>query len=82
MSPQDWGWKESDGALIPVTTDLAPAPNERLQIVRCNCQTDCSTLRCSCRKHGLNCRSLVATVGDQGVAIQILKWTLMMKLNN
>ena len=30
MSPQDWGWKESDGALIPVTTDLDPAPNELL----------------------------------------------------
>ena len=55
MSPQDWDWKESDGALIPVTTDLDPASNELLRIVRCNCQTDCSTLRCSCRKHGLNC---------------------------
>ena len=55
MSPQDWGWKENDGVLIPVTTDLEPAPNELLQIIRCNCQTDCSTLRCSCRKHGLNC---------------------------
>ncbi len=55
MSPQDWGWKESDGTLIPVTTDLDPAPNELLRIVRCNCLTDCSTLRCSCKKHGLNC---------------------------
>ena len=55
MSPQDWGWKESDGVLIPVTTDLDPAPNELLRIVRCNSQTDCSTLRCSCKKHGLNC---------------------------
>ena len=55
MSPQDWDWKESDGALIPVTTDLDPDPNELLRIVRCNCQTDCSTLSCSCRKHGLNC---------------------------
>ena len=55
MSPQDWGWKESDGTLIPVTTELDPAPNKLLRIVRCNCQTDCSTLRCSCRKQGLNC---------------------------
>ena len=55
MSPQDLGWKESNGALIPVTTDLDPALNELLQIVRCNCQTDCSMLRYSCRKHGLNC---------------------------
>ena len=34
MSPQDWGWKESDGILIPATTDLDPAPNELLRIVR------------------------------------------------
>ena len=26
MSPQDWSWKKSDVALIPVTTDLDPAP--------------------------------------------------------
>ncbi len=51
MSPQDWGWKESDGTLIPVTTDLDPAPNELLRIVTCNCLTECSTLRCSCKKH-------------------------------
>ena len=55
MFPQDWGWKESDGTLIPVTTDLDPVPNELLGIVRYNCQTDCSTLRCSCSKQGLNC---------------------------
>ena len=35
MSPQDWGWKESEGALIPVTTYLDPAPNKLLRIVRC-----------------------------------------------
>ena len=54
MSPQDWGWKESDVALIPVPTDFDPVPNELLRIVRCNCQTDCSTLRCLCRKLGQN----------------------------
>ena len=25
LLPQDWGWKESDGRLTPVTTDLDPA---------------------------------------------------------
>jgi hypothetical protein len=24
-------------------------------VIRCNCQTDCSTMRCSCKKHGLRC---------------------------
>ena len=55
LLPQDWGWKESDGKLIPVTSDLDPAPIDLLRVVRCNCQTDCNTLRCSCKKHGLTC---------------------------
>ena len=55
LLPQDWGWKESDGKLMPVTTDLDPAPIDLLRVVRCNCQTDCNTLRCSCKKHGLTC---------------------------
>ena len=38
LLPQDWGWKESDGMLFPVTPDLGPAPIELLRIVRCNCQ--------------------------------------------
>jgi len=29
---------------MPVHTDLLPAPDERLRIVRCNCQTNCSNL--------------------------------------
>ena len=53
--PQDWGWKESDGKLIPVTSDLDPALIDLLRVVRCNCQTDCNTLRCSCKKHGFTC---------------------------
>ena len=40
---------------IPVMTDLPPAPEDLLRIIRCNCTTDCSTARCSCRKHNLEC---------------------------
>ena len=24
-------------------------------MIRCNCQTDCSTLRCTCKKHNVKC---------------------------
>ena len=27
IEPEEWGWKESDGQLLPVTTDLPPAPS-------------------------------------------------------
>ena len=48
------GGKEVDG-LVPIGTDLVPAPSELLKIIRCNCQSDCSNLRCTCQKHGINC---------------------------
>ena len=55
VSPLDWGWKRSDGKLMPVLTDLPPAPDELLKMIRCNCRTDCNSMRCTCRKHNLKC---------------------------
>ena len=57
MNPTDWGWqiREPQNVLIPVYTDKPPAPPHLLQSIRCKCQTDCSTAKCSCRKHGLSC---------------------------
>ncbi len=34
-----WGWRESEGSLVPVATNLLPAPEDLLHIIRCNCQT-------------------------------------------
>ncbi|KAJ8398943.1 hypothetical protein AAFF_G00416100 [Aldrovandia affinis] len=53
LLPQEWGWKESDGGLVPVQTDLPPAPLELLRVIRCTCKTDCSSLRCTCKKHDI-----------------------------
>ena len=55
MSAEEWGWKASERLLLPIMTHLPPAPQALLQIVRCNCSTDCSSLRCTCRKHNLEC---------------------------
>ena len=55
LLPEEWGWREIDGVLIPVQTDLPPAPDDLLQVIRCNCQSDCSSLRCTCRKHNVKC---------------------------
>ena len=46
---------ESEEGLKPVQTDLLSAPDELLRMIRCNCQTDCSTLRCTCKKHNVKC---------------------------
>ena len=55
MKETDWGCMTTDENLVAVMTDLLPAPDELLRVIRCNCTTDCSTSRCSCRKHSLEC---------------------------
>ena len=55
LDPLEWGWEKRDRKLMPVHTDLPPAPDELLRIIRCNCHTDCSTLRCTCQKHDVKC---------------------------
>ena len=57
LDPKEWGWKEANSLLLPVTTDLPPAPSNLLEMIRCNCKTGCNTLRCSCLKNGLECTS-------------------------
>ena len=41
--------------LHPTYTDIPHAPGELLKFNVSKCKSDCSTLRCVCRKHGLNC---------------------------
>ena len=55
MDPEQWGWKNSSGQLLPIKTDMPPAPMELLRLFRCNCKTGCDTSRCTCRNHGLEC---------------------------
>ena len=38
-----------------ISTDAPPAPEELLKVIRSNCNTDCSSQRCSCKKHGMKC---------------------------
>ena len=51
----EWAWGIKNEQMQPTETDLGCAPSELLSLIRCNCRTGCSTLRCSCRKHGLVC---------------------------
>jgi len=55
LDPKDWGWEITNDQLMPVKTDMPPAPKELLRIFRCNCKTGCSSKRCTCRRHGLEC---------------------------
>jgi len=57
MAPSEWGWKVEGDKLVPVMTDKSPAPDALIQMIHCNCLEGCNTLRCTCRKHGLECTS-------------------------
>ena len=54
MSLEDYGWKVTEGQVLPRMTDLPAAPESLLQMIRCNCLSDCASARCTCRKHGLH----------------------------
>ena len=55
MSMEDWGWRVTNDEVLPVTTDLLPAPESLLQLIRCNCSPDSSSMRCICQKNGMQC---------------------------
>ena len=55
LHPQNIGWKAVEGKLLPVQCDMDVAPKALLKVVPCNCKMGCDTLRCSCRKSGLDC---------------------------
>ena len=50
-----WGWELRDIMLVPTLTDLPPAPQDLLKIIKCSCMGSCDTLRCTCRKNGIDC---------------------------
>ena len=49
-----YGFKVTGGVVTAIITDLAPAPAELLQAIRCACKTMKCT-NCSCAKRGLTC---------------------------
>ena len=67
LDPRDWGWQTVDGVLRPIKTDLPPAPDFLLTVIRCNCKTTsrntCGTMMCNCRKSGLKCVTAWETAG-------------------
>ncbi|KAK3878633.1 hypothetical protein Pcinc_016764 [Petrolisthes cinctipes] len=55
LPPEEWGWRIQDGHFIPIHSDQDPAPQFLLELVRCKCKSGCSTMRCPCRRQGLDC---------------------------
>ena len=58
VNAEQWGWINIDNKYYPKKTDKLSAPESLLKIIHCNCTSDCSTMRCSCKKNGLQCSNL------------------------
>jgi len=56
-----WGWQLEGKTLVPIPTDLEPAPADLLKVIRCNCKRTSVNQRvtsvCTCRRNGLHCIS-------------------------
>ena len=66
LKGEEWGWYIRDGMFYPKTMDNRCAPDKLLEIVHCNCKTDCSSMRCSCRNNGLRCTYVCGSCQTDG----------------
>ena len=64
MDATKWGWKIQEDMYTPIMMDTNPAPDILLKMVHCNCSTGCNTLRCSCKKYGLECTAACGPCQD------------------
>ena len=55
MDANGWGGAIRDERMVPVMTEMEPAPDYLLDAIHCGSNADCSTRRCSCRKYNLEC---------------------------
>ena len=59
LDAKEWGWKDVNGVLQPIATELRAAPDDLLNIISCKCKMmrshPCSSMICTCYKHGLSC---------------------------
>ena len=55
VHPLEWDWKNNEGRLVLIKTELDAAAKELLQIIRCSCKTGCTSKRYSGKKHEIPC---------------------------
>ena len=55
LSAEDWGWSSTSSGLYPIKLSKSPAPDQLLNIMRCNCTGTCNSRACTCFKNGLKC---------------------------
>ena len=67
-NPDGTGWMKVDGdQLVPRLMTLDPIPKACKEIISCSCKSECTTLRCGCKRAKLFCTSVCGcTVNSEG----------------
>jgi hypothetical protein len=56
LSKEEYGFKLEAGSVVPIMTDMAPAPSDLLREIRCSCKSRKKLcVSCSCAKKRLPC---------------------------
>ena len=58
------GWVKQDGKDKPHTSDLPPAPEAILELIKCGCKGACTTNRCACHSNNMACCN-ICKCGDE-----------------
>ena len=58
LDPLSMGWKIQDNKYLPILSQIPPAPDAVLQLVRCTCEKSQCSKRCSCRSNNVVCTEL------------------------
>ena len=66
MDATNWGWTWDiqQNKYILIIMNNCPAPDTLLKVIHCNCSIGCASLRCSCRKSGLDCTTACGPCQD------------------
>ncbi len=64
LDPLSMGWKIQDNKYLPILSQIPPAPDAVLQLVRCTCEKSQCSKRCSCRSNNVVCTELCKCGGD------------------
>ena len=71
------GWTlDNDGHLSIQWMTQPPAPRDLLKMISCNCQTSCTTRRCSCVKENLPCTDVCGCSGCKNMVVNAEKETV------
>ena len=53
--PTQFGWIIQNGLYCLIFGELPAAPNSILAVFHCNCKTNCSNMRRTCKRNGMKC---------------------------